>query len=670
MTFQIPPWAPAGPVALPVTDGEGGRVVAVVAGQGAVTAGWAADLTAELARGWADAGARVVLADGGLTHPQLHESLSLPPEEGLSDALLWGASMKRVAVRPEGEPFFAVTAGTAVADGAAVFLGERWGALCAGFREAGVTLAVLVPADDPCVAGVLAQATDVVVVAARGEDLSGLLAGVGAPVHAVVGRPSEGDAEEAPADVPGPEDVAAEPWGLEELAPGPAESTEPVAATPFGTGGVEGDGGAPEGAQPGSEDVEVADPDPLDLGAPEPDTGEPESGEPEPEAGAEIVADLDGEPVDDPTFDPLDLSAIQEVPDEADAPEGGEAGAAYGDPLAFMGEGGEWETPFSSAPAPGDGVGSGEASSEEGGWGDPPQEEGWSDPLEGGRASSDPLMEGHGGRGKAAAEDFLTPEPEEVEAYDSRPVPTFEEIVEDAEAPYLPPERSGSGGRARVLLLVLLLVVVGVVAAAWFGYVEIPGITPQATGATEATLPAAAVPTLAAGPATEVPEPVAFSLALGAFQDPDAATEMVSDLSERVPGVLFVAVPVDVQGTVMHRVLAGPATDSAAAVALADRVGQSAGLDPAGWVARWTPRAFQLGEMADLEAARRRAGVLTGMGVPAYVLAVPFSDGSLRFRVYAGAYADASEASYLSGLLDERGLSSASLSERTGHLPE
>jgi hypothetical protein len=49
---------------------------------------------------------------------------------------------------------------------------------------------------------------------------------------------------------------------------------------------------------------------------------------------------------------------------------------------------------------------------------------------------------------------------------------------------------------------------------------------------------------------------------------------------------------------------------------------------------------------------------------------VTYSDGSVRFRVYAGAFADEAEAIYLSGLLQERGLSSATLSERTGRLPE
>jgi len=157
---------------------------------------------------------------------------------------------------------------------------------------------------------------------------------------------------------------------------------------------------------------------------------------------------------------------------------------------------------------------------------------------------------------------------------------------------------------------------------------------------------------------------------LAAFHDEAAARAMVEELSGKVPGVLFTTAPVDMGGQVLHRVLAGTSADSTAALALGARVAEAAGIGAGDWVARRTPLAFQLGEMPDAEAASRRSEVLQGLGVPSYVLAVTYSDGSVRFRVYAGAYADEAEASYLSGLLNERGLSSATLSERTGRLPE
>jgi hypothetical protein len=265
------------------------------------------------------------------------------------------------------------------------------------------------------------------------------------------------------------------------------------------------------------------------------------------------------------------------------------------------------------------------------------------------------------------------PEPEPVEALPEPelygdPVPTFEEIVEESEAA---PLSRRMDRRTLVGLVILLLVVLGAVAAALLGYLRIPGLSgddsaPAASSADAAAQGAA----LAAPPAREASDPAAFSVGIAAFQEEATALDMARDLSGRVPGVLFTTAPVNVAGQVVYRVLAGPAIDSAAALALGARIAELSGLDSGGWVPRRTPRAFQLGEMPDQGAALRRSEVLQGLGVPAYVLAVTYSDGSVRFRVYAGAYADEAEATYLSGVLQERGLSGATLSDRTGRLPE
>lgn len=249
-------------------------------------------------------------------------------------------------------------------------------------------------------------------------------------------------------------------------------------------------------------------------------------------------------------------------------------------------------------------------------------------------------------------DDFVLPDPIPVP-------PSLEEIVEESEAP-------AGRGRARTLLLVLFLVVVAVGLAAWYGYVEIPGLTLGRETSFSALPPVVESP----APPTETSTLQGFSLALGAYQDSVIADERVATLTAQVPGVIFHSVPVEVDGTLFHRVLAGPGTDSVAVAALASLIADATALDPSSWVARWTPKAFQLGEMPDREAAERRVEGLGGLGVPAYVLAVDYSDGSVRYRVFAGAFSDAAEASYLSGLLDERGLSSATLSDRIGRLPE
>jgi hypothetical protein len=527
---------------------------------------------------------RLVLADGGLEAPSLHLALGVAAGEGLVDALRWGASVRRVARRPEGDSFFAITAGTPVVDGAAVLEDPRWPAFCKGFREAGVTLALLTPARDPCLGAILEQAGAVIVLAAPGESVPLALRVGKSPVLAVLGR------EPPP------------PVEREQEAPSPAPTTpEPEPASGM------------EGLPPGPPDITLSREVPFwEVAEPEAEPAEPIT--PAPAAEPERDAPITPEPVAEPEPEvPITLEHLAEPEPEA--------------PLPFE----QVPEPAPETPLPP-----------------------W--PVPEAEPAPSPPSPSH------VAE--VLPEPELY----GEPVPTFEEIVEESEAA----EATPRWARRRTLfgLGFLLLVVAGAVAAALLGYLEIPGLSPRdATPAgTAAATPRAG--TVSAPAATETSDSAPFSVALAAFQEEAAALTMVRDLSAKVPGVLFTAVPLSVDGQVLHRVLAGPAADSLAASALGARVAEAAGLAGDAWVPRWTPRAFQLGEMADQGAALRRSEVLQGLGVPSYVLAVTYSDGSVRFRVYAGAYADESEAAYLSGLLQERGLSGATLSERTGRLPE
>lgn len=191
---QLPNWQPLdGGVQVP----DGGRVVAVVASEQAVGAGWAGSAALDLARAWSRGGEKVVLADGALHYPTLHTLAQVENAEGLSDAALFGASVRRVARPVEGGSFFLITAGTAVADANAVPGSARWGRLLEGFQEAGVKLLVFVRDGDSGCAAFLGSASDIVVLADRGErapaavrDLEGLVravtgpAAVAAPAHA------------------------------------------------------------------------------------------------------------------------------------------------------------------------------------------------------------------------------------------------------------------------------------------------------------------------------------------------------------------------------------------------------------------------------------------------------------------------------------------------------
>ncbi|HSW30822.1 MAG TPA: SPOR domain-containing protein [Longimicrobiales bacterium] len=626
MTFHVPAWIrsdPGAPPRLPAPAGLPGQVVALVATEGAVSGGWASEVALELAQGWSAVGARLVLADGGLEAPSLHLGLGEGHGEGLVDALRWGTSVRRVARRLEGRSFFAITAGTPVADGPAVLQDPRWGALCTGFREAGVTLAVLVPARDPCLGAVLGQAAAAVVLAGPGESIPLSVRAGKVPVIAVVGRegvPSRAAVTEQPASVSDELSPTVEATPLSEgLAAGvpPLSETlpEPGGPIPEPDSGTEG---LPAGFADftltreirGWEQPRRAEP-PEAAVFPEPEPEPAANPEPEPEPAA--ISEPEPEAVVFPEPEP-EAAAIPEPEPEAAAIPEQESLSVLASPEA--------------------------------------QEASASAPVEFRALDADPeLMEPE-------------PLPPEPELYGD-PVPTFEEIVEESEADSAPPRWANR--RNLVGLGVLVVAVAAAVAASLLGYLQIPGLSPVKAEPGGGTPQAG---TVAAAPATETSEGAPFSVGLAAFQDEEAARALVQDLSGRVPGVLFATVPVDVEGQVVHRVIAGVSTDSAAALALGARVAAAAGLAPDAWVARWTPRAFQLGEVPDHEAALRRSEVLQGLGVPAYVLAVTYSDGSVRFRVYAGAFADEAEALYLSGLLQERGLSSATLSERTGRLPE
>jgi len=185
---QLPDWQPLdGGVRIP--DGAGsGRVIAVVASEKAVASGWAGTAVLDLAREWSRAGDKVVLADGALHYPTLHSLAQVENTEGLSDAALFGASIRRVARPVDGGSFFLITAGTAVADANTVPGSARWGRLLDGFQEAGVKLLLFLRDGDSGCAAFLGSASDIVVLSDRGEhapaavrDLEGLVRAVAGP---------------------------------------------------------------------------------------------------------------------------------------------------------------------------------------------------------------------------------------------------------------------------------------------------------------------------------------------------------------------------------------------------------------------------------------------------------------------------------------------------------
>lgn len=165
---ELPDWQPLEQVVAPALRGPEGRVVVIVASEGAVASGWAEHAAVTLAETWTSSGHKVMLVDGGLQQPSLHSVAGVKNAEGLSDATLFGASVGRVAHQVDGG-YFLITAGTPVADTNTVVQSPRWDRLARGFVEAGVTLTIFVRDGESGAKAFLDSASEIVVLAVPGE---------------------------------------------------------------------------------------------------------------------------------------------------------------------------------------------------------------------------------------------------------------------------------------------------------------------------------------------------------------------------------------------------------------------------------------------------------------------------------------------------------------------
>jgi len=173
----------------------------------------------------------------------------------------------------------------------------------------------------------------------------------------------------------------------------------------------------------------------------------------------------------------------------------------------------------------------------------------------------------------------------------------------------------------------------------WVGWSVLPR---GATGSLEVLEERAErpIPVVVAPPQT----PQAYSLSLAAFEDAGVAARRAGNLAGRRADVLFTSVPVLVSGRVFHRILSGPAMDSAAAEEL--RTSLSASLsneNSSAWILRATPFAFALGDYESREAAGRRADEIS-VHMPTAQRRRSPRDGSSRrgqkFRNWCDGWAD------------------------------
>ena len=144
-------------------------------------------------------------------------------------------------------------------------------------------------------------------------------------------------------------------------------------------------------------------------------------------------------------------------------------------------------------------------------------------------------------------------------------------------------------------------------------------------------------------------------------------------MREAIPGQPAYVFPEENDGLVFYKVYAGMLDDTVQAAALRtelverrlanpEDVGSPAALIQA------RPYAFDLGEYPTRQAAEARAGELVRGAIDGYVVPVPQRDGSERYRLYAGAFADSARAVPMQKTLQAASLP-ARLVQRVGRAP-
>ena len=157
--------------AQPLPDAPQGGTVLLLHSPGGRDDGWSGRAAVALSRGWRDQGRRILLCDASMEAPQLHKAAGVPNAEGISDALRFGTSLKRVARRLEANLFLA-TAGSVAFDAGSLRESPRWDTFTAGFAEAGALLVLFAPVDGDSVDALVRRADLVYVLASPGETIS------------------------------------------------------------------------------------------------------------------------------------------------------------------------------------------------------------------------------------------------------------------------------------------------------------------------------------------------------------------------------------------------------------------------------------------------------------------------------------------------------------------
>ncbi|MGH7481975.1 MAG: SPOR domain-containing protein [Longimicrobiales bacterium] len=222
----------------------------------------------------------------------------------------------------------------------------------------------------------------------------------------------------------------------------------------------------------------------------------------------------------------------------------------------------------------------------------------------------------------------------------------------------------------RLILFLFLLFLLGWLVWDRFGDEIRGGAAGPTTGSPELATAPEPTPRQDAPPASLAGEPVFvpldYAVAIEAYTDLDVALQRVAVLRQEEPDIGFLSSPTLVRGVIYHRVMAGPVSDRVAGTALMERLvaeGHKSSADD--WAVRAAPWAYLVGEFGDSAQAEDRAASLWSAGVPAYVVAQPYTGGGAAYRVYYGAFESEEEAEALGAVIAEHGIE-ARLVHRSG----
>ncbi|HET7462096.1 MAG TPA: SPOR domain-containing protein, partial [Longimicrobium sp.] len=231
-------------------------------------------------------------------------------------------------------------------------------------------------------------------------------------------------------------------------------------------------------------------------------------------------------------------------------------------------------------------------------------------------------------------------------------------------------------------LLLVLLVITLIAAAVYAGVTFLPGLLNGGTSAGPAKgdgsrAPARRTPAVATARASDAGTPRPYAVYVKAFNGSaayEAARQYAGRVRAALPGTpAYVFAEETADGLMFYKVYAGMLEDTVQAAALRTELVERKLANPEdvgspAALIQSRPYAFDLGEYPTRDAADRRAAELQRAAIDAYAVPVPQSDGSERYRLYAGAFADSARALPMQKTLQASSLSPR-LVRRVGRAP-